>query len=121
MKGNMSGRPPLPPFTLETAIQKVRAAEDAWNNRDPTKVPLAYTEVAKRLHLVTLGKEEKSAFAPTTHIEFLYSIEHIDVPYERERIVYTAKTQFVVFGVRFLHSWADFSSPGNIIRVMAHT
>jgi hypothetical protein len=40
----MSSRPPLPPFTLETAIQKVRAAEDAWNNRDPTKVPLAYTE-----------------------------------------------------------------------------
>mmetsp|Transcript_23057 Transcript_23057/g.71271 ORF Transcript_23057/g.71271 Transcript_23057/m.71271 type:complete len:187 (+) Transcript_23057:26-586(+) len=37
-------RPPLPPFTLETAIQKVRAAEDAWNNRDATKVPLAYTE-----------------------------------------------------------------------------
>ena len=37
-------RPPVPPFTKETAIQKVRAAEDAWNNRDPTKVPMAYTE-----------------------------------------------------------------------------
>ena len=37
-------RPPLPPFTLESAVQKVRAAEDAWNNRDPTKVPFAYTE-----------------------------------------------------------------------------
>lgn len=37
-------RPPLPPFTLETAIQKVRMAEDAWNGRDPAKVALAYTE-----------------------------------------------------------------------------
>ena len=36
-------RPPLPPFTKETAIQKVRLAEDAWNSRDPHKVSLAYT------------------------------------------------------------------------------
>ncbi|WP_297197773.1 nuclear transport factor 2 family protein [uncultured Pluralibacter sp.] len=36
-------RPPLPPFTLESAIQKVRAAEDGWNSRDPHKVALAYT------------------------------------------------------------------------------
>ena len=36
-------RPPFPPFTRETAIQKVRAAEDAWNGRDPTRVALAYT------------------------------------------------------------------------------
>jgi nuclear transport factor 2 (NTF2) superfamily protein len=36
-------RPPLPPFTQETAIQKVRLAEDGWNSRDPAKVALAYT------------------------------------------------------------------------------
>jgi nuclear transport factor 2 (NTF2) superfamily protein len=36
-------RPPLPPFTHDTATQKVRAAEDAWNGRDPEKVALAYT------------------------------------------------------------------------------
>jgi nuclear transport factor 2 (NTF2) superfamily protein len=36
-------RPPLPPFTLDSAIQKVRLAEDAWNSRDPTRVALAYT------------------------------------------------------------------------------
>ena len=36
-------RPPLPPFTLETATQKVRLAEDAWNSRDSTRVALAYT------------------------------------------------------------------------------
>ncbi|WP_428493580.1 DUF1348 family protein [Rhodopila sp.] len=37
-------RPPLPPFNLETARQKVRGAEDAWNSRDPDRVCLAYTE-----------------------------------------------------------------------------
>jgi uncharacterized protein len=37
-------RPPLPPFTRETAIQKVRAAEDGWNSRNPEKVSLAYTD-----------------------------------------------------------------------------
>ena len=36
-------RPPLPPFTLATAKQKVRAAEDGWNSRDPERVALAYT------------------------------------------------------------------------------
>ena len=40
----MADRPPLPPFTAETAAQKVQAAEDAWNSRDPERVSLAYTE-----------------------------------------------------------------------------
>ncbi len=39
----ISDRPPLPPFTEETAIQKTRMAEDAWNTQDPEKVSLAYT------------------------------------------------------------------------------
>ena len=38
----MESRPPLPPFTLATAQQKARAAEDAWNSRDPARVALAY-------------------------------------------------------------------------------
>ncbi len=38
-----SPRPPLPPFTVEDAIRKVRMAEDAWNSRDPARVALAYT------------------------------------------------------------------------------
>ena len=37
-------RPPVPPFTAETAAQKARLAEDAWNSRDPARVALAYTE-----------------------------------------------------------------------------
>ena len=36
-------RPPLPPFTLETAVEKVRLAEDGWNSRDPEKLARAYT------------------------------------------------------------------------------
>ena len=40
----MDPRPPVPPFTLETARQKVQAAEDAWNTRDPVKVAGAYSE-----------------------------------------------------------------------------
>jgi nuclear transport factor 2 (NTF2) superfamily protein len=40
----METRPPLPPFTRETAIQKIRLAEDGWNSRDPARVALAYSE-----------------------------------------------------------------------------
>lgn len=40
----METKPPLPPFTIETAIAKVQAAENAWNSRDPDRVALAYTE-----------------------------------------------------------------------------
>jgi nuclear transport factor 2 (NTF2) superfamily protein len=40
----MSDRPPLPPFTLETALQKTRMAENAWNMQDPEKISLAYTQ-----------------------------------------------------------------------------
>src|SRR5664279_1435013 len=39
----MESKPPFPPFTLETAKQKIQAAEDAWNSRDPERVSLAYT------------------------------------------------------------------------------
>ncbi len=53
-------RPPLPPFTLETAIQKTRLAEDAWNSRDAKRVSLAYTPNSRwrnRSSFVT-GREE---------------------------------------------------------------
>jgi len=43
MSASMEQRPPLPPFTAETAAQKARGAEDAWNSRDPARVALAYT------------------------------------------------------------------------------
>jgi uncharacterized protein len=40
----MSKNPPLPPFSRDTAIEKVRLAEDGWNSRNPERVALAYTE-----------------------------------------------------------------------------
>lgn len=43
----MDQRPPLPPFTRESAAAKVRAAEDGWNTRDPAKVALAYTPASR--------------------------------------------------------------------------
>ncbi|SEQ96558.1 nuclear transport factor 2 family protein [Microlunatus flavus] len=57
-------RPPLPPFTRETAAAKVQAAEDAWNSRDPQRVALAYTEDSRwrnRDRFVT-GRAEIVAF-----------------------------------------------------------
>ena len=52
-------RPPLPPFTKETAAQKARMAEDAWNSRDPVRVSLAYTEdsVWRNRHEFFQGRE----------------------------------------------------------------
>lgn len=44
MPQTSQSRPPLPPFTHATAVQKVRAAEDAWNSRDPARVALAYSQ-----------------------------------------------------------------------------
>jgi nuclear transport factor 2 (NTF2) superfamily protein len=44
MSANQDGRPPFPPFTRESAAQKVRMAEDGWNTRDPQRVSLVYTE-----------------------------------------------------------------------------
>src|SRR4051794_30596393 len=57
-------RPPLPPFTRETAAQKVQAAEDAWNSRDPERVALAYTadSVWRNRDVFVTGREEIAAF-----------------------------------------------------------
>ncbi|MFE9629339.1 DUF1348 family protein [Streptomyces sp. NPDC006527] len=60
----MTQSPPLPPFTRETAIEKVRRAEDGWNTRNPEKVALAYTEDSRwrnRAEFAT-GRDEIVAF-----------------------------------------------------------
>ena len=57
-------RPPLPPFTFDTAVEKVRKAEDAWNTRDPARVALAYTTDSRwrnRAEFLT-GREAIVAF-----------------------------------------------------------
>ncbi len=60
----MEKRPPFPPYTFESALEKVRAAEDAWNTRDPARVALAYTVDSRwrnRTEFVT-GRAEIMAF-----------------------------------------------------------
>ena len=57
-------RPPLPPFNVDTAAQKARMAEDAWNSRDPARVALAYTVDSRwrnRAEFIT-GRAEIEAF-----------------------------------------------------------
>ncbi|MEZ0095149.1 nuclear transport factor 2 family protein [Streptacidiphilus sp. EB129] len=60
----MTVRPPVPPFTEQTALAKVQAAEDAWNSRDPERIALAYTpdsEWRNRDRFIT-GRSEIVAF-----------------------------------------------------------
>jgi uncharacterized protein len=64
MDMNVESKPPFPPFTLETALQKVQAAENAWNTRDPERVALAYTpnsEWRNRAEFLS-GRQEIVAF-----------------------------------------------------------
>ncbi|WP_030264972.1 DUF1348 family protein [Streptomyces sp. NRRL B-24484] len=60
----MSKRPPLPPFTEQSAIEKVRLAEDGWNTRDPERVALAYTVDSRWRNRseFAIGREEIVAF-----------------------------------------------------------
>jgi len=60
----MQTKPPLPPFTPETATQKVRMAEDAWNTRDPDRVVQVYTEDARWRNRAEfpVGREQVRAF-----------------------------------------------------------
>ena len=60
----MQTKPPLPPFTPETAAQKVRMAEDAWNSRDPDRIVQVYTEdtIWRNRAEFPLGREQVHAF-----------------------------------------------------------
>jgi nuclear transport factor 2 (NTF2) superfamily protein len=57
-------KPPVPPFTRETALQKVQAAEDAWNSRDPVRVAQAYTvdSIWRNRDLFVTGRDAIVAF-----------------------------------------------------------
>lgn len=92
-------RPPLPPFTAETAAQKVRAAEDAWNSRDPEAVALAYTPGSRWRNRNTFlkGREEIIAFlANKWRTEREYRLIKELWAFEANRIA-----------VRFAYEWHD--------------
>lgn len=110
MPPNDAPRPPLPPFTRETAIQKVRTAEDAWNLRDPQKVALAYSPDSRW---------RNRAEFPTGRAEIVRFLER---KWARE-IEYRLIKELWAFdnariAVRFVYEWRDdagnwFRSHGN--------
>ena len=92
-------RPPLPPFTEESARQKVQAAEDAWNSRDPDRVALAYTldsQWRNRSEFLT-GREEIRAFL-TRKWE-----RELDYALRKDLWAFTADR----IAVRFQYEWHD--------------
>ena len=106
----MESRPPLPPFTLETATKKVQAAEDAWNTRDPVRVSLAYTpdtEWRNRADFVN-GREQV--------VEFLTRKWERENDYRLKKSLWAFMDNRIA--VRFEYEWHDaagqwFRSHGN--------
>src|SRR5437764_14654410 len=85
----MDDRPPLPPFTRETAAQKVQAAEDAWNTRDPERVALAYSEdsVWRNRDTFITGRTEIIAFLTSKwECELEYALRKSLWCFEEDRI-----------------------------------
>ncbi|MDX8477125.1 nuclear transport factor 2 family protein [Mesorhizobium sp. VK24D] len=103
-------RPPLPPFTAETAAQKARLAEDAWNGRDPERVSLAYTEDSvwrNRAEFIS-GRDEIVAFLKRKWAR--------ELDYRLIKEVWTWNDNRIA--VRFAYEWRDdsghwFRSYGN--------
>ncbi|MGV9601762.1 nuclear transport factor 2 family protein [Streptosporangium sandarakinum] len=92
-------RPPYPPFTRETALRKVQAAEDAWNTRDPHRVASAYTpdSLWRNRDTFVRGREEIVAFlASKWERELDYALRKSLWAFEDDRIA-----------VRFQYEWHD--------------
>ena len=103
-------RPPLPPFTEETAIKKVRAAEDAWNSCDPERVSLAYTSdsVWRNRAEFVHGREEI--------VQFLKRKWAKELDYRLIKELWAFRENRIA--VRFAYEWRDdtgnwFRSYGN--------
>jgi uncharacterized protein len=99
-------RPPLPPFTLETALQKVRMAEDAWNTRDPARVALAYT-------IDSRWRNRAEFFQGRDAIQaFLTRKWSRELDYRLIKELWAFRDNRI--GVRFAYEWHDDS--GNWVR-----
>jgi len=97
----MPSRPPLPPFTAESAAEKARLAEDAWNSRDPERVALAYTEDSlwrNRTEFMT-GR--------AAIVEFLKRKWARELAYRLIKEVWTFASNRIA--VRFAYEWHDDS------------
>jgi nuclear transport factor 2 (NTF2) superfamily protein len=106
----MSPRPPLPPFTCESAVQKVRMAEDGWNSRDPERVALAYTEDSQWRNRSEFPKGRAEI------VEFLTRKWARELEYRLIKELWTFGGNRIA--VRFAYEWRDdsgqwFRSYGN--------
>jgi uncharacterized protein len=106
----IEARPPVPPFTRETAIQKVRMAEDGWNSRDPQRVSLVYTPDSQWRNRAEFPKGREQI------VEFLTRkwAKELDYRLIKELWVFDGKR----IAVRFAYEWHDdagnwFRSYGN--------
>jgi nuclear transport factor 2 (NTF2) superfamily protein len=97
----MSERPPLPPFTKETAIEKARKAEDAWNRCDPEGVSLAYTE-----NSVWRNRDEFFVGRPAI-VEFLKRKWERELDYRLIKELWAFHENRIA--VRFQYEWHDDS------------
>jgi len=98
----METRPPLPPFTIESAAQKVRMAEDAWNSRDPARVIQVYTEDTRWRNRAEfpVGREEVRRF-----LERKWNKE-LEYRLIKELWAFTGHR----IAVRFAYEWHDDSN-----------
>ena len=106
----METRPPLPPFTIETAAQKVRMAEDAWNSRDPARVIQVYTEQTRWRNRAEfpVGREQVRQFLERKWVR------ELEYRLIKELWAFTGHR----IAVRFAYEWHDdsgqwFRSYGN--------
>ena len=92
-------RPPFPPFNEETALQKVQAAEDAWNSREPQRVAMAYTpdSVWRNRDVFLTGREEI--------IEFLADKWTRELDYALRKSLWGFRENRIA--VRFQYEWHD--------------
>jgi hypothetical protein len=103
-------RPPFPPFTAETAAQKARTAEDAWNGRDPERVSLAYTEDSRWRNRAEFFQGRPAI------VEFLRRKWARELDYRLIKQVWAWQADRIA--VRFVYEWRDdsrhwFRSHGN--------
>ena len=102
----MTSRPPLPPFTLETAAQKARGAEDAWNSRDPERVSLAYSADSEWRNRAEFLKGREAI------VQFLRRKWAREIEYRLIKEVWAHDGNRIA--VRFAYEWRDDS--GNWFR-----
>jgi nuclear transport factor 2 (NTF2) superfamily protein len=110
MTAPTASRPPLPPFTRETAAQKARMAEDAWNSRDPERVSLAYTPDSAWRNRAEFFSGRKAI------VEFLQRKWAKELEYRLIKEIWAFHDNRIA--VRFAYEWRDdsghwFRSYGN--------